>query len=62
MKIILKVKLQAIMLWIKISSSNALLSVNLPAKNWGKITLKLENVHLWEDIGHNWDPKEETEL
>ena len=43
--------------------SNAQFIVKLPAKSWGNLDTKLENIHththahIYGKTGHNWDPK-----
>ena len=47
--------------------TNAQFTVKLPAKSWGNLDTKLENIHthththtnahIYGKTGHNWDPK-----
>ena len=40
-------KTQVIKLWIKTSMSNAQFIVKLPAKSWGNLDTKLENIYIY---------------
>ena len=37
--------------------TNAQFTVKLPAKSWGNLDTKFENIYIYWKIGHNWDPK-----
>ena len=37
--------------------SNAQFIVKLPAKSWGNLDTKLENIYIYGKTVHNWDPK-----
>ena len=37
--------------------SNAQFIVKLPAKSWGNLDTKLENIYIYGKTGRNWDPK-----